>query len=211
MGEITQEEMRKRLGNVAQLQDLLFGEKTRHYDFQLEQYNQKIDRLESNLEAFQSIMDRRLNLMEDSLMQKINSAVDSLEKKIKYLSLTSQDETSKLKQEITSLEQLKGDEIKEIRNSFNSQTKNLKTEIIQTKTILDRDIQAVKQQLSDKIAKNLSELTEGKVSRSDLAEVLFELCLKVKGTDFIPDLTAAANNGVQADFILPNEKANNES
>ena len=51
----------------------------------------------------------------------------------------------------------------------------------------------------------MSDLTEVKVSRTDLAEILFELCLKVKGSDFVPDLKEAAETQVKTDFILPEE------
>ena len=210
MDEITKEEMRKRLGNVTQLQDLLFGEKTKHYDSQLEHYNQRFDKLESDFKTFQSVIDKRLNVIENSLNKKIDSTVNYLAKKIKYLSLINQDETSKLKEAINSLRQDSGNEIHEVRNILDIQVNSLNTEITRTKTSLDRDIQSLKQQLSDQMVKHLSELDRGKVSRSDLAEILFELCLKVKGSDLISDFKEPSNHEVKANFLLPEEKGNEQ-
>ena len=211
MSEITKEEIRKRLGNLSQLQDLLFGEKTRQYDSQLAEYRQRFDKLESDFVTWQSTIDRRLNLLEDSLQQKIDLAIDVLEKKIKYVGVTAEEETSKVKEEITSLAGANKDAINDIKNSLNAQSHDLKTEIRQTKTALDRDIQGLKLQLSDKIAENFGELTEGTVSRHDLAEMLFELCLKIKKADVVSHLPATGDNrsnknsGVSADLLLPPE------
>lgn len=213
MSEITKEEIRKRLGNLSQLQELLFGEKTKQYDSQLAKYRQRFDKLESELLTWQSSIDRRLTLLENSLHQKIDSAIDVLDKKIKYVSVTTEEETSKIKEEITSLEKANEETIDEIKNSLNAQSHNLKTEIKQTKTTLDRDIQVLKGQLSDKIAEKFAELTTDTISRHDLAEMLFELCLKIKKADFVSQLPATDdhlshhnNDGVPADFLLPPEE-----
>ncbi|MEO1671328.1 MAG: hypothetical protein AAFR77_11165, partial [Cyanobacteria bacterium J06631_2] len=40
-----------------------------------------------------------------------------------------------------------------------------------------------KQELLTKLESSLSELTTAKISRSDLAEILFELCLNLKGQE----------------------------
>jgi hypothetical protein len=37
----------------------------------------------------------------------------------------------------------------------------------------------------------------------DLAEVLFELCLKVKGTEYMPESENLDNDSVKAEFLLP--------
>ena len=211
MAEITKEEMRNRLGNITQLQELLFGEQIKEYDRKFEQTQKHIDKLESDINEVRLTLEERLVQLEKSLTKEIETAVDSLEKKLKCLSLTTQDETSKLKQELKQTSQTSYNNINSIQESLNSQTNNLKTELVKTKEILDKDIQTLRQQLLEKIEKNLSELSEDKVSRGDLGEVLFELCLKVKGADFVPDLKEAANNGIKADFILPEEQGKEES
>ena len=210
MTEITKEEMRNRLGNITQLQEILFGEQVKEYNHKFAQTQRHIDKLESDINKVHSGLQERLKQLEISLTKEIetavNSAVDSLEKKLKYLSIATQDETSKLKQELINTSRTSYENINSIQESLNSQTNNLKTELVKTKEILDKDIQTLRQQLLEKIEKNLSELSDEKVARSDLAEVLFELCLKVKGTDFVSDLKEATNNGIKANFLLPEEQ-----
>ena len=211
MADITKEEMRNRLGNITQLQELLFGEQIKQYDRKFKQTQIQIDKLESDLNQVHLTLEQRLSQLEKSFTRELKFAVDSLEKKLKYLSLTTQDETSKLKQEFKHTTQATFDNINSIQESLNTQTNNLKTEIVKTKQVLDKDIQVSRQQLLNKIEKNILKLSDEKVSRGDLAEVLFELCLKVKGSDFVPQLQESAGNGVKTDFILPQEEADSEN
>ena len=198
--------MRKRLGNVSQLRDLLLGDKIEEYERNFTQSYQRLDKLESSLIKFQSMVNERLNKMQDSLSKEINTAVDSLEKKIKYLSLTTHEETNKLKQEIEIQSRNASNSIDTLQNNLKSETSYLKDELFQTRNTLGEELQNLKQQVLERLENNLSELTETKVSRTDLAEVLFELCLKVKGSDFVPSLKEAAENKVKTEFILPEEK-----
>ena len=205
--------MRKRLGNVSQLRDLLLGDKIEEYEASLLQHSQRLDALESSLIKFQSGVNERLNKMQDSLSKEINTAVDSLEKKIKYLSLTTHEENNKLKQEIEVKSRTAFQSIDVLQNNLRSETSYIKDELFQTRNSLGEDVQNLKQQVLEKLESNLSELTETKVSRTDLAEVLFELCLKVKGSDFVPSLKEATESQVKAEFILPeeNEESNHHN
>ena len=54
---MTKAEIRKRLGNITQLQELLFGEQIDEYNFKLEQYQQKLNQLEANTQRSQLVID----------------------------------------------------------------------------------------------------------------------------------------------------------
>ena len=203
MSEITKDEMRKRLGNVSQLRDLLLGDKIEEYEGNFASCSQRLDVLESSLNEFQSEVQEQLKKMQDSFSQEINAAVDSLEKKIKYLSLTTHEETSKLKQDIETKSRNASQNIDTLQSNLRTETTYLKDELFKTRTSLGEDLQNLKKQVLEKIEANLSDLTENKVSRADLSEVLFELCLKLKGSDFVPSLKEATETEMKTDFILP--------
>ena len=203
--------MRKRLGNVSQLRDLLLGEKIEEYETNFAENSQRLDALEASLTKFQLEVNERLNRMQDSLSREIKTAVDSLEKKIKYLSLTTHEETNKLKQDIEAKSRNAMQNIDTLQNSLRTETTYLKDEVFQTRNTLGEDLHNLKQQVLEKLENNLSELTETKVSRADLAEVLFELCLKVKGSDFVPSLKEANANQLKADFVLPEDNISEEN
>lgn len=183
MTKMTKAEIRKRLGNITQLQELLFGEQIDKYNFKLEQYQQKLNQLEANTQRSQLLIDERLAQLETRLLQKINSVANSLEKKISYLNLSVHEKHQQLQQELNTVSQHNSDNIDFLQNSLNTNTNSLKGEITQTKSAIDRDLQLLKQQVLEKLECNLSDLANDKISRTDLAEVLFELCLKLKGAD----------------------------
>lgn len=214
MNEITKTEMRKRLGNITQLQELLFGEQIEEYDHKLEQYNQRLDLLESESRKFQLVIEDSLRNLETRLLDKINLVVDAWEKKLQYYSINAQEEQSKTKQDIEAVSQQGYDNIDFIQNSLNVTTSNLRKEINQSKVSLDRDLQSFKQEIFEKLESNLAELSTGKVSRSDLADVLFDLCVKLKGQDIQGikqnidfELEEANANSTHVDLILP-ERSN---
>lgn len=205
MTDIAKEEIRERLGNVDQIRNLLFGNKIKEYEERFENSDRRLDKLESELASFQSEMRDRLTQLQDSLSSEIRSGLNSQEKKLKYLSLTTHEEINKLQQAIDANNNKFSHEVESLNQRTHSQARALKNEITQLKEGLEEEFRSLKEQIFAEVSKVNSELKEGKVSREDLAEVLFELCLKIKGTDFIPSLKEAAENHTKTDFLLPEQ------
>ena len=199
--------MRKRLGNITQLQDLLFGDRAKEYDRKLKQYERRINFLEENSQKLESSLMEGLEELETKLTHQINLVANSLEKKVRYLDLVNKEERQKTKQEIDRITQQASDNLSYLQDNIKNQNNNLKTEINAAKTELEREIKSIRQQINNKLDSSLAELSTGKVSRSDLAEVLFELCLKLKDPE--TELELPENRVIQthADLILPEEKS----
>jgi hypothetical protein len=132
----------------------------------------------------------------------------TFDKKLESLTLTTQIETQKNQQEIQSKTKINEENFNFLQNSLNLQTKFLKEELSQTRETLEADRDLLKQQLFNKIEQSLLELNSTKISRKDLAEILFELCLKLKGTEFLTDFQAA-DKEVNADSLLLGESNEN--
>jgi hypothetical protein len=203
MTDITKEQMRDRLGNLDQIRELLFGQKIRDYDEFEEQSEQRLQKLESDFSAFQAEVRHQLAQLEDSLTGEIHAAVDSLEKKLKYLSLTSQEQVNRLQQELTFVQQEAAEQTDLLERNVTEKTNLLEAEIAQNRQALEANLQNLKERIFETIDREFSHLKEKKLSRTDLAEVLFELCLKVKGTDFAPQLGEVGNNEATAELLLP--------
>lgn len=213
MNEITKAEIRKRLGNITQLQELLFGEQIDEYNHKLEQYSQKINQIEANSQKFQQFIEERITQLEKKQILRLNSVANALEKKIKYVNIVAQQEQAKIQEELNSISQHSYKNIDLLQNSINDHKNSLKTEIIETKSDLEQDLQQLKQQIFEKLESNILELSTNKISRSDLAEVLFELCLKLKDTDVNMEfsnceenLTSSESNHAHSDLILSKTK-----
>jgi LPS O-antigen subunit length determinant protein (WzzB/FepE family) len=203
MNDITKEQMRDRLGNIDQIRNLLFGEQLGEYSQRFQSYEDRFENIESELLSFQEETRNRLNQLQNSLTTEIRSAVDSIEKKIKYISLTSQEARSDIQQNLQEVNQKLSQDLTILNKSFVQTTTDLKDELSSTRSNLEKDIETLRNKSFDAINNYINELKETKVSRVDLAEVLFELCLKVKGTEYMPESENLDNDSVKAEFLLP--------
>lgn len=195
MNEITKAEIRKRLGNISQLRELLVGDQLDEYNQRLDQYHQRLDILETNLQNLQTTMETAVAQSEKKLLEQLNAVVNTWKQKNQYNNLEIHEAQQKIQQGFELLSQSTQDNIDFLHQSINSKTNRLKIEIAESKSNLDRDLTLFKQQLSQKLETHLQELTTNKISRTDLAEVLFDLSLKLKGsnTDLSTDFNTDFN------------------
>lgn len=199
MNDISQDEMRDRLGNVDQIRDLLFGKQQRDYETRL-------NKLESSLSALQQEMRDRLNQLNDTLSTELRSTMYSLEKKIQYISITTNEELTDMRQDLEGKDKNVSESIDSLNKLIGSQINSVKGEVNQAQEKLEKDIQSLRNEIVDKLEKRLSSLTESKVGRDDLAEILFELCMRVKKNEFLPELEGSGDYNVKADLLLPEQK-----
>ena len=207
MTNISKEEIRGRLGNIDQIRDLLFGDKIIEYEQRFAVQQQQIAKLQSEFSNFQLEMRDRLTQLQNSLSTEIRSAVDSLEKKLQYLNLTTHEETSKLQQQLKVAEITNNHNLESLQNTVTNKTNFLQNELNKTQSQLEEDVQSLKKEVFEQLDNAFTSLKEGKVSRTDLAEVLFEICLKMKGTDLVPALKETGDNHIDADFFVPEEES----
>ena len=198
-------EIRQRLGNITQLQELLFGEQTREYDRKLDLYQTRLDRLESDCRKSQIVINERLEELESKLIEQINSVANSLEKKIQYFNTNNKKEREPIQTNLELVAQQTRDSIDYLQKSIKTQNNNFQAEITQSKVALDEEMRILKQQITEKLNYSLSELSTKKISHSDLAEVLFEICLKLKESDNNFELPTATKNMSDSDLLTPEQ------
>ena len=202
--------MRQKLGNISQLQDLLFGEQIEVYDRQFREQAQTISDLESKQQEFQLLIEEQIEQLENRLTLKIDSLADTLEKKLKYLNVTTQDSQKKLQQDFNFISQFSQEKIDLLQNNLKLQTDSLRTEITQSKANLNQDFEELKQQIMERLQSSLNQLSTGKVSRDDLAEVLFELCLKLKEPNTELTSFQELNNSKVVDLVVQEQQSSIE-
>ncbi len=200
MGEITKEEMRERLGNIDQIRDIIFGP-------QLRESNSRIAQIESDLASLQQELRDRTDQVKTALSTELRAAVDSLEKKLKSVSLSAQEESLDLRQQLDRVSKKFSNSVEALDQTVDKQTNALRSELVETRTKLQEDVRTLREHVFEELERRFSTLKEAKVSRDDMAEVLFELGMRLKGTEFIPKLQAAANtneshNGYHSEFVL---------
>jgi gas vesicle protein len=195
MGEISQDEMRERIGNIDLIRDIIFGSKLKEYD-------SRLDKLESKLSLLdQEMRDRTLAIKTECLTE-LRASVDSLEQKIKSLSLTSQKDNADIQQLIDRTYRNFSNSLESIDKTVVSQTTSIRTELSETREKLQEDTRNLKTQLLDELEKRFSLLTDTKLSRNDMADVLFELGLRIKKAEFSPELQESVRANGSEDVLL---------
>lgn len=181
MGEITKEEMRERIGNIELIRDIIFGPKLQEYDSRLEKVELNLSTVE------QEIRDRTEQVKKDCLTE-LRAAMDSLEEKIKSLSFTSQKDNADTRQLIERSYQNFTSSLESIDKTVVGQTTSIRKELSETREKLQEDTRNLKSQIFDELDRRFSMLKDTKLARNDMAEILFELGLRIKKADFAPGL-----------------------
>jgi len=195
MGEISKDEMRERMGNIELIRDIIFGPK-------LQDYDGRFDQLESAFSLLEKEMRDRTEQIKADCLSELRASVNSIEQKIKSLSFTSQKDNADIRQLVDRSYKSFSTSLESIDQTVVSQTSSIRKELLETREKLQEDTQNLKSQISDELERRLSRLTDAKLSRDDLADILFELGLRIKKAEFTPDLKEGASPNGSDDVLL---------
>jgi gas vesicle protein len=196
MSEVSKEEIRERMGNVELIRDIIFGSK-------LQEYDNRLDKLESHLSLLDKEMRDRTLAVKTECLTELRASVDSLEEKIKSLSLTSQRDNADIRQLIDRTYKSFSSSLESIDKTVVSQSSSIRKELSETREKLQEDTQSLKAQIFDELEKRFSMLKDVKLSRNDMADILFELGLRIKKAEFTPELKDSTNsNGSDGVFLI---------
>lgn len=201
MAEITKEEMREKLGNIDQIRDILFGSLLR-------EYGARFEKIESDISLLQQEMHDYASQVKSVLSTELRAAIESFEKKLKSLSLSSQEESADLRQQLDRINRKFTTTIQSLDESVDKQINLMREEFTDTRDRLQEDVRSLRNQVFDELNGRLSVMRDAKVSRDDMAEILFELGMKLKGTEFVPEIKQAADTNLYTDVRLIESPAN---
>jgi len=126
-----------------------------------------------------------------------------LEKKLKSYQAMNQEECADLRQQTDRLNKKFVSTIQALDESVHRQFGSVHTEITATKAKLREDVNSLRDLVLEELDRRFSSLQEAKVSRNDVAETLFELGMRIKGTEFIPTLKEVGEKNGSIDTIEP--------
>lgn len=189
MAEITKEEMRERLGNIDQIRDIIFGPQLREYD-------NRFDKVESDISLLQQEMRDRIDQVKTVLSTEIRAAADSVEKKVKSLNLTTQEEIADLRQQLDRITKKFSNTIESLDEAIDNQTNSIREELTQARSKLQDEVRVLRGQVFEELERRFSMMREEKLSKDDMAEFFFEIGMRMKGNEFIPQLKEAAETDV---------------
>ncbi|WP_017720914.1 hypothetical protein [Kamptonema formosum] len=195
MPEITKEEMRERLGNIDQIRDIIFGA-------QIRDFNNRFEKLETELSVLQQEMHDYAAQVKSILSTELRSAIESFEKKLKSLTISTQEEAADLRQQLDRINRKFSTSIEALDEAVDKQNSTLRDEFAITRDRLQDEVRNLRNQVFDELEKRLTMMKGDKVSKDDMAELLFELGMRLKGTEFVPELKEAADTNLYTDVRL---------
>ena len=193
MGEITRDEIRERLGNIDQIRDIIFGA-------HLREYTSRLDKAESDISAMQQDVRDRLGDLKSVLANELRAAVESIDKRLKSISASTQEESADLRQQFERINRKFTSSIETLDETVESQRMALREELAQTRDSLQNDNRELRSLVFEELDRHFSILREDKLSKDDMAELLFELGMRLKGSEFVPELREAAEEKVEEKY-----------
>ena len=193
MGEITRDEIRERLGNIDQIRDIIFGA-------HLREYNSRLDKAEADISGIQQDVRDRLNDLKLTLATELRTAVESIDKRLKTISASAQEEAADLRQQFDRINRKFTNSIETLDETVEAQRTALRDELAQTRDSLQNDNRELRSLVLEELDRHFSILREDKLSKDDLAELLFELGMRLKGSEFVPELREAAEEHVEEKY-----------
>ncbi len=193
MGEITRDEIRERLGNIDQIRDIIFGA-------HLREYTSRLDKAESDISAMQQDVRDRLNELKSVLAIELRNSVESIDKRLKAISASTQEDSADLRQQFDRINRKFTNSIETLDETVEAQRVALRDELAQTRDSLQGDNRELRSLVLEELDRHFSILREDKISKDDMAELLFELGMRLKGAEFVPELREAAEERVEEKY-----------
>lgn len=199
MNDDSKAALRERLGNIDQIRDILFGS-------QLRDYNTRLEQVETTVSVLQQEIRDRTDELKQSMFKEIQVAVDALDKKIKSLTLKDNEEKVDIRQQLDRLSKRLSANVTTLDETIDKQTSTLRDDLTTSREKLQGDILDLRNQIFEELDKRIANLTQSKIARADMAEILFEVGLRLKGSEFVPELKEAADP--DSGYFLPEKSGN---
>ncbi len=184
MSQMSRDDVRERLGNIDQIRDIIFGAQLRDYD-------NRFNKLETDISRLQQETRSHVEQLKASFSSELKSAVEAIEKKLKLLSLAVQEETADLSQQIERVNRKFSSTVQSLDEELDKQNNSIREEISQNKNQFQEEIVALRDLVLEELEQHFADLSKTKVSKDDIAETLFALGMRLKGTEVIPKLREA--------------------
>ena len=169
------------LGNMEQIREILFGSQIRTFE-------EDLIKLDAKLSTIHSEINNRIDTLEKNLQDEQTSSSQALEQKIKNLTLLVQDESSDAKEQLVKHEKKFNRSIEDTKDEINTQISTLKKDQENAKVTVKKELESLQSSLNKIINEHAKGLGESKISKDDFSAMLFDMAMKIKGTDLQDNL-----------------------
>ncbi len=161
--------------NIDRIRDLIFGNKIKDVETHFNQVNDTLKVLEDK-------MTKTLNESHAKLQKETEHSLELLEKKIDDLASSSQKEKTKLKELVDTTDESLQEQLNKQKDEFATELKKIKENVADdNKKMADR-ITAMQREVQATLEKSFSSLSDDKLSRDSMAQILLDVAMKIQGT-----------------------------
>jgi hypothetical protein len=139
--------------------------------------------------------------LQESITTELDELAENADKRFKAIQAKDEDDKFEIRQQIDLLSKRMMGNIEAIDKTLHQQTTTLQENLQETRTKLQDEITDLRNQILEELERYCSMLNQEKVSRDDMAELLFELGLRLKGREFVPELQQVANTAPETQTL----------
>ena len=205
----TQQDLRSRSDEIrqsvlAELQSAVETIDRRIRALSLKDDEEKLD-IRQQIEAINKRMANTAEELQESIAEELDDLAENADKRFKTMQARDAEEKFELRQQLDLLSKRLSGNIEALDETLDKQTSALQENLQETQTKFQSEISDLRTQIFEELERYCSMLSQVKVSRDDMAELLFELGLRLKGSEFVPELNEVANLTPEPRTILENE------
>ena len=166
---------KKNSNNVEQIRDLIFGA-------QIREFEEKFEQLEKRLNESEERVMRTLDESLTKLKKKTERSLEALEIKFDHFGATALKERVKFKELIDATDETLQDQLSNHKEEFAIKLKLIKENMADDNKKTAKDLLRMKQEMLTKIETHISALSDDKLSRESMAQMLLDVAMKLQGT-----------------------------
>lgn len=197
---MTRADLREQFGNIDQVRQILFGD-------QMQDYETRLNKMEDALSALQNELHNRILGLQDSFSSDLRMAVDSLERLVKTQGMQEARERTDIVQQMNQMSRRLSIDIDELDEAMEQKVTSLQGDLQNSRQKLAEEIKTLKSKITSELEKRTTTLVDSKVAREDLAELLFDLSLKLKSARDISSMENLSQPTERQEYLLPESES----
>lgn len=166
----------KNVTNVDQIRDLIFGAQIKDFEEKFKQLNHAVKTMEEK-------MTNTFLESHTKLQRETERGLEALERRLDNLSASTHREKVKLRELIGTTDEVLRAQINDNKDEFTTKLKVFKENAVDENQKTAESMRLMKIEIRKTLEQRLSTLSEEKLSRDSMAQMLLDVAMQIQGTD----------------------------
>lgn len=166
----------KNANNVDQIRELIFGQ-------QIKEFESRFAKLSAELQSVEEKLSARLDEGLSRFNRETQRALEALDQKIDNQAETARKDRAKLKELLDSTDEALQTQVRNVKNELLNKLKISRENLEDETGKLRSELEQLRRDLEEMLARRLDGMDEEKVSRGAMAEMFVEMAMHLQGSD----------------------------